>query len=381
MPSRGSVALYTWNSGSGKGRGFLRAAKSTFFGGNVGHAALEVTWPADEAGKATYKKFKSAAGVQIGQRTEYVAVKTEDGRYQRAEQTVYYAYFSWWPGDVEHTRPHSIQTIDEDIHSEWRHEKGYIKKEIKRAHYNSDNPVPMTTDTGVLASITRKKDIEGGVERIQHGTEPWSRGYESDPVWQELTQKKTALLDEINFLRGKRDIWSAELQKNPAVRDYSLEPTEEEYERGLLLPRKMDKVNDKIARFEKNFDSRHSLRGEPPSAIVMLPLKNPNDPDGLEHGLDLEEILEKMQELATNEEQYSLYKRNCTDTVREIINAGISQDDETLLRQSNGFHVKESVIDAPMQIFNYGMKLQDGFKTLNTPNVPEMNNGRFCRKF
>ncbi|NNM58767.1 MAG: hypothetical protein HKM04_03025 [Legionellales bacterium] len=374
MPNPGSVALYTWNSGSGKGRGYLRAAKSTFFGGNVGHAALEVTWPADEAGKALYKKYKTAEGVQIGQRTQFVSVKIAEDRYVREEQTVYYAYFSWWPGDVEHTRPHSIQTIDEDTHAEWRHQKGHIKREIKRAHYTPDNPVPMTTDTGVLASVTKKKNIEAGVEKIQHEAEPWSQTYESDPVWQQLQQKKAVLLDELAVLRNNADAWLQELVKEPELRNYALEPSNEEYEMISRIPRKVINLDDKIARFEKNFDSRHSLKGEPPSAIVLLPLKNPNDPQGLTHGLDLEDMLTKMQDLATNEEQYSLYKRNCTDTVREIINAGVSEEDELLLRESAGVGLRVSKIDAPMQIFNYGMKLQQGFQTLNAPPQPEINN-------
>lgn len=52
-----SLEIYTWKSGS-KGLGFTKPVKSMLFGGNVGHAALELTFPADAKGDELAKNTR-----------------------------------------------------------------------------------------------------------------------------------------------------------------------------------------------------------------------------------------------------------------------------------------------------------------------------------
>ena len=52
-----SVTLYTWGTHSDGGNGMAHFMDASFFGGNVGHAAIEVTLPVNEKTEQLIRQY------------------------------------------------------------------------------------------------------------------------------------------------------------------------------------------------------------------------------------------------------------------------------------------------------------------------------------
>jgi len=93
-----SVTLYTWGTHHNGGNGMAHFLDAGFFGGNVGHAALEITFPANEAGQKLIQQYclKGNSKVIPFERTTQNRL---DENNQVKKQEVYKVYFSWWPGN------------------------------------------------------------------------------------------------------------------------------------------------------------------------------------------------------------------------------------------------------------------------------------------
>lgn len=102
MPSKdasdlSSVSLTTWGTDPDGGNGLSHFLDARFFGGNVGHASVAVTFPAGPEGDELIKKYcyKEARRVLPFVRKSQ---RTLDENNQVIHQDVYIVYFSWWPG-------------------------------------------------------------------------------------------------------------------------------------------------------------------------------------------------------------------------------------------------------------------------------------------
>lgn len=93
-----SVTLYTWGTHQNGGNGMAHFIDAGFFGGNVGHAAIELTIPANETGKKLIQQYCLSGNNKVipFERTTQNGL---DENNQVKKQDVYKVYFSWWPGN------------------------------------------------------------------------------------------------------------------------------------------------------------------------------------------------------------------------------------------------------------------------------------------
>ncbi|OJV92913.1 MAG: hypothetical protein BGO43_07615 [Gammaproteobacteria bacterium 39-13] len=110
----GSVKLSTWGTHHKGGNGMPHYIDTMLFGGNVGHAAVEVTIPANKEGETLVQKY-CMDGLNTVIPFERVTQRFLDENNQLKEQDVYKVYFSWWPSEKSHSLHTSLNSdnIDE----------------------------------------------------------------------------------------------------------------------------------------------------------------------------------------------------------------------------------------------------------------------------
>ncbi|HAU2517895.1 TPA: hypothetical protein ACGCKO_001826 [Legionella pneumophila] len=358
-----SLEIYTWKNGS-KGLGFTKPVKSMLFGGNVGHAAVELTFPADAKGDELAKKYQDVPGLSISKRTEIVPEKQEDGSYKPKEQVVYFVYFSWWPG---HTNGHHINSHREDLESEWRHEPApKIKPEIQKHLYGENTPAANKTNvTGILISeITISK-----VKEFSHQNIKETITIENDPAYQQLKAKEAALQTELQQLIYKGKIYEQELAKSALEQrqpNKDLGLTDAEIVRLAEINKELKRVVEQIKLCQMDFEERYLSVGEPPSSVIRIPTTH--DYNAPTFALDTAGILEKMASLAQSTTAYSFYKFNCSTSATQVVKAGISDELKNIMK-TDGFNVdkaSQTTIATPTSFSHFSQQVQTELILLNT---------------
>ncbi|HAU2511577.1 TPA: hypothetical protein F8A67_09930 [Legionella pneumophila] len=358
-----SLEIYTWKNGS-KGLGFTKPVKSMLFGGNVGHAAVELTFPADAKGDELAKKYQDVPGLSISKRTEIVPEKQEDGSYKPKEQVVYFVYFSWWPG---HTNGHHINSHREDLESEWRHEPApKIKPEIQKHLYGENTPAANKTNvTGMLIS---EKTISK-VKEFSHQNIKETITIENDPAYQQLKAKEAALQTELQQLIYKGKIYEQELAKSALEQrqpNKDLGLTDAEIVRLAEINKELKRVVEQIKLCQMDFEERYLSVGEPPSSVIRIPTTH--DYNAPTFALDTAGILEKMASLAQSTTAYSFYKFNCSTSATQVVKAGISDELKNIMK-TDGFNVdkaSQTTIATPTSFSHFSQQVQTELILLNT---------------
>lgn len=355
-----AVAIYTWKSGS-KGIGFSKPVKSMLLGGNVGHAAIELTFPADDKGIELAKKYQGVPGLSISKRTEIVPEKQENGSYKPKEQISYFVYFSWWPG---HTNGHHINSHKEDLEAEWRHEPARKIKPHAHDHVFGDG-VPEQNKTNVTGLLIREKVITKFKE-ISHPS--LKRDIENDPAYQQLKSEETALRDEFIELQNKLKVYAEEVinaRNEKREPDKKLDLNDAENARFKEINNDLRNIKAQIQLCIIDFEERYLSVGEQPSSVIRIATSN--DHNAPTFALDAENILDTMASLAKSNSAYNFYKLNCSTAATKVIKAGITDDLKHAMR-SGGFNVEnasKAIISTPTSFSNFGRQLQKELTHLN----------------
>lgn len=130
IPTTCGVRVYTWGTHHGAGNGLFHYLDSALFGGDVGHASIALTIPADEKGKELVEKycqnlpyFKKkiiTKQARINDNGRIIHLKRANQNEPAFEEEVYEIYFSWWPS-VDAEKDYSLrENISDDTHSERR---------------------------------------------------------------------------------------------------------------------------------------------------------------------------------------------------------------------------------------------------------------------
>lgn len=328
------LEIYTWKS-SRKGLGFTTPVKSTLLGGNVGHAAVELTFPADEKGDELAKKYQDIRGLAISKRTEIVPEQQADGNYKPKEQINYFVYFSWWPGN---SNGHHINSHRDDLEAEWRHEPSHKIKSYTKGYLYGEN-VPEDNKTNVKGSLVREKTITK-VKEFSHAH--LKHDIENDPAYKELTARKDALLAENKLLTDKLTNYMQEVKQARIENrepNKALDLTEAENAQCSMIPKEISRISAQIDLCKRDFEERHLSVGEAPAAIVRIPTTyDHNAPD---FALDAEKILEEMASLSQSAVAYNYTKFNCSTTATQVVKAGID-DELKMTMEAGGFDVEKA---------------------------------------
>ena len=90
------VKIFSWGTHSDSGNGMGHYLDAKFFGGNVGHVSMAVTFPANEQGKELLKKY--CTNPPIPYEKHKVTIAKQGSKEPSNEEEVYVVRFSWWPG-------------------------------------------------------------------------------------------------------------------------------------------------------------------------------------------------------------------------------------------------------------------------------------------
>lgn len=126
-PTRCGVRVSTWGSHHNAGNGMLDYLDSQWFGGNVGHAAVTLTIPANEKGEDLIKKYCTDPKIPFTKKTITVQQSVLDpvtGKQVKGESTafqeeVYEIHFSWWPPIDENSKYDLAGSLNVDSIEEW----------------------------------------------------------------------------------------------------------------------------------------------------------------------------------------------------------------------------------------------------------------------
>ncbi|KTD43690.1 hypothetical protein [Legionella quateirensis] len=362
------LEIFTWKSSS-KGLGFANPVKSTLFGGNVGHAAVELTFPADARGEELAKKYQDVPGLSISKRTEIVPERQEDDSYKPKEQVSYFVYFSWWPGN---TNGHHINNHRDDLESEWRHEPApKIKSEIHEHLF--EEGIPLANKTKVKGMLTRDKTIIK-IKEIAH--QQLQKDIEDDLAYKELKSSVNALVSEMQHLLDKGNLYRQELiaaareQRKP---DTNLDLNDAEVARVSEISKELRRLDAQIKLCKRDFEERHLSVGESPASVIRIPTNL--DHNAPAFALDAEQVLDKMASLAESPKAYSFYKFNCSTTATEVVKAGISDELKDIMK-NDGFSVDsaaKATIATPTSCRHFSQQIQTELIHLNLNQDLEIN--------
>ncbi|MCW8470443.1 hypothetical protein OQJ19_07205 [Fluoribacter gormanii] len=359
-----ALTIYTWNNSTKEySKGLKRVIGPKFFGGNMGHTSLELTWPADEKGDSLATKYGSIEGVTISKRTEFIPEKQGDS-YQPKVQVVYFAYFSWWPG---YTNGHHINGFLDDRKSEWENDpEGTLEaQQIINLYGSAEQPI--TTKTTVKGYLTTRKEVTK-IKELEHPSLQQGRLLEDDPAYQQLNSIKVNLEDEQKMLMEKRDAFMNELElakKEGRAPDLSLDFTKEDGDRvdGLMIELKL--ATKQLEVCKEDFSERHRSVGKEPDGVIELP----TDYDSQQPtcSLETERVLAQMVALSRSKKSYNIRSFNCSTAVHQVIESGLSDELKEKIK-NDGFDVSiisKPSIASPTSVYKAGMKLKEELFRLN----------------
>lgn len=358
------VKINTWGTSSAAGNGMLHVMDSQLFGGNVGHASVEVTFPADQEGERLIKLYCKDQHIPYRKTTYTLQTIDKDKKITPGKpQEFYTVYFSWWPPDKKPTtepgQAHQYKLVENltadtvlegegaelQLSEQWAAIAKLRQRKVKGAlggvfgteriisepdhilHTEGissedkpklDNIVAIETlerdlkDLEFLIKrLAGKEDVsirtgEIGVLKRQLGEEKnwpeWLKDQEKKPV----KFKKFSDEQELGSLR-------AQLEKIFLNKEKELKERKEKKTQDLKAD---PNLSIKIERF--------LTLGLPPSSTISLPLAQWSKKPLNDNGLDVEGMLQRMAILANpaNENAYSAVTKNCCTTVASILEDG-----------------------------------------------------------
>lgn len=192
------VKVYTWGTDPGAGNGMVHYLDASFFGGNVGHAAIQVTFPKNEKGEQL-KKLCDDLHLPCSERT--VTTRDTQGNVIFNE-VVYDAYWSWWGGQEKGDLTRDVSQDGEiqwiatpfawdpqkqaELNPEQRRHKGHLGQQVithgikgvLHNTYASSDPA-IAEHMEFIKAEARTKDILEKIEALELLTDKLDRKWQA----------------------------------------------------------------------------------------------------------------------------------------------------------------------------------------------------------
>lgn len=189
------VKVQTWGTHPGAGNGMLHFLDTKLFGGNVGHASVSITFPANEQGKRLIEQYCSDPAIPYTKKKIAVTKIDESGNKSSPahEEEVYEVYFSWWPSSEEKAT-HSLM---KDVTLDSRLERSGVAFEWDPEWEKTIKPEKRKSE-GALGS----RVIALGAESIVHKREMSEDQFSELTIVAKITSEQNKL-DSIKLLLEK----------------------------------------------------------------------------------------------------------------------------------------------------------------------------------
>ena len=370
-PTEHHVKVNTWGTKNKTSDGLDNFAELTLFGGNVGHASIEMTLPINKENKKlietycfehTFNEFKTLQKTtmtweeymvlcprripvkEIKHRTAQGKLN-DDGTVEKTDKAAYETKFykiefSWWPAV---TKSFYLSDMEQDMkderegkHFEYSDQAKEFLQPEERFHNGKLGGQLMTY---APASTAHQRDLsDAQMKKI-------GLHMQLDKVKEQLNTRE--LLDsKIDVLKGtKVGVTLKLICKNIGIDEKKLiaKYLESHPDKGNLDDFKQyfkEKVNkhmedlaakkvylktklNKMRMIDVNdVGSDYMVEGVPPDHTITLPYLTDKS-----RGLSPEAMLRKMRELTESEaKEFNLHTNNCSNTTTAVLSAGASHD-------------------------------------------------------
>lgn len=360
------ATVYTWEVNPRKSHKLKTVTNAKLFAQSLGHAAVSLTFPANVRGDELIKQYVLQSGSEK-ELIPYEKINNKNG-------LVYKIYFSGWNIELPDQRMYLSSSLISDQLNE-RYGKNYnyekyfpefnkaeiqqrtakgiskfLNKKLTRLppiitilnkelhleiqqYLNSNKKINMDTPQKELKSILLQfkqlehKILEKDKQIYALKTQLKVKKYkklshiisELDKSHEEQDQlKKNQILNKIS--EKNKLIINEFFEKREEIQDKAEDMFELQENIAELYQQNCKKLN---------LDAYVKI-GHIPQGIIHLPII---DKKNLNHekaqGLDLEEMLKKMKEIAEDTtSQFDLHKKNCSSTILAILNSGIDPKDK-----------------------------------------------------
>ncbi len=376
------VTVLAWGTQHGDAK-LTKQIQNKLHGGNVGHAAIKLTFPVDQRGADLIKQYCLDKGQptiphEIKTKTETIVTykKNKQGDIlfdekgvakteKKEKKTSYYeVYFSWWPAEDS---PFFLNDLDTDkkherlgVHVPWHPDADPTRIQERRSHGLLSSrmitlgpamvvnypKMPASKECTSLAQC-RDQDLQ---EKILHYNKYQKELKEVDrsklivnflTVYEKAWFLNNQYSDQKNFLEKKLEKLKSSNGSSNNVSEETKQQIEQQIEDLFQKERSAEDEKEKISKyFKKRFGkeiTEYISYGRKPDAEIDLPLVDHQSLDSDNaFGLELENMLSKMRDISTDNVGFDLYRKNCSATSLTIINAGIRDEDRPWMAKAVG---------------------------------------------
>lgn len=377
-PGLHKIKVNTWGTKDKTSNGLDNFVEQELFGGNVGHASIEMMLPVTEETKKlietyckeeTFEEFKAHLPLKAQQKLTFeqymeqaedripvrlvetsvpLALYNDDGELEvskkKASQTSYYKIdFSFWPGEDGFY----LSNIEEDMidereghHFEYSERaKEYLQPE-ERIHRGKIGSQSMTYAPSVIAHQRNLSDEDfKEIERATEAQKIKDLLSSSGLIIKKVKELKSLKIDgTLGLICKNMGLQTAPIIKefmeaNPVqkgekvdiekFKEFFIEKAREHIS-GLQRKRsELKKHINKVGDVDEILGrQKHVTRGLPPDHTVELPFVTESS-----RGLNPEAMLKKMRELTNPDAaEFNLHTKNCSKTSTAVLKAGAEHD-------------------------------------------------------
>jgi hypothetical protein len=288
-PTSCGVKIQTWGTHPGAGNGMLHFLDTKLFGGNVGHASVAVTFPANEQGKKLIEKYCSDPVIPYSKKKISVPKTDKTGNKSSPahEEEVYEVYFSWWPSPEEAENHSLMKNVTQDS----RLERSGVAFEWDPKWEKIIHPEKRKSE-GALGS----RIITLGAESIIHKREMSEAQFLELSIMGKITSTQNKL-ESINLLLGKLE----KLEKDILTKENSKLSTSEKLMLDSLVPNWRFKIKSP----------------ETISKTDVQRLKESTDRAKQDIGEVLEKLFVKLKEVAPDNKVFVLSRLEAIKKIQE----------------------------------------------------------------
>lgn len=363
------VKINTWGTKANAGNGILHYLDSEFFGGNVGHVSIEITFPANKEGDALIEKYlKDNPKLYYTKRTIKVNAAVPDKKiiHKTAEnlinQEIYEVRFSFWPTGANKTRVYDQDNERLGTNFDWGPKwEQIIKPDVRRTKGILGERIIKLGPTNILHARDKNKKQ---IKRYKHFAI-------SDRLHEDISSLDVLLL-KIENNPGLRTLSVTEKnivnrffpkfykrtqQGNVMNSELFLELKNITEARKGILNNKYNKLKKKLLdSVDSDEDENYLTKGKIPSNSVYLPLSKKSLPKlGQKGGLNIERMLQKMVDLTRPDaDEFELLNINCSKTVGVILEAGAENEEVKKVFQRRAF----GFFGNPQEVLNSAIEVQ-----------------------
>lgn len=321
------TTVYLWGV-KPKAHKLSHQIKVKLLGGNVGHAAIALKFPADERGDELINKYCNLEKNPIPYNKFYREIIVNG---KKTNTPYYEVYFSAWPGTPIYFNTLLKDQIDERNRINYNYKKNapfYESEEIdyRKLKYffglakKTITLPPRLVINNAIVNHKYAKEINiivAKFKRIFHELKINEDNFHELKLEYDFLMKKTHSDKEIQSTILKIEDQASKIQEK-------IWQLEDEYKTLYQEQKQITKYN---------IDNYIKIGKLPDNKSYLPTIDSENSKHSNKNGLDLERMLQEMRIIADDPEEFNLHKKNCSSTTLRILQSGVLYKDRMYFKK------------------------------------------------